>query len=63
MQNLETLGELIKRLRQEQKLPLRKIAAAIDLDASTLSKIERGERYPSKELLERIAAVFKFDTA
>jgi len=39
----ETFGEYIRRLREEMNLPLRKVAAQLDVDTSTLSKIERGK--------------------
>ena len=38
-----TFGELIKSKRKELGLPLRQVAARIDLDQSTLSKVERNE--------------------
>ena len=40
----ETFGEYIKKAREIIKLPLRKVAAHLDIDTSTLSKVERGER-------------------
>lgn len=46
---------------KEQGLPLRKIAAKLDLDPSTLSKIERGDRFPGKDLIRRIAQAFGID--
>jgi len=61
MQTLETIGQLVRRLRKEQGLPLRKIAAKLDLDPSTLSKIERGDRFPGKDLIKRIAQAFDID--
>lgn len=61
MQNLETIGQLLRRLRKEQGLPLRKIAARLDLDPSTLSKIERGDRFPTKDLVSKIAQAFGMD--
>ena len=45
-------------LRENQKLPLRKVAAALDIDPSTLSKIERGERSANKEMLPLLADLF-----
>ena len=39
----ETLGELIRKKRVEKGLALRELASKIDLDQSTLSKIERNE--------------------
>lgn len=55
----KTFGEHIRALRENQKLPLRKVAAALDIDPSTLSKIERGERSAGKEMLPLLAALFK----
>lgn len=60
-QKLTTFGERIRRLREEQNLPQRKIAAFLDIDTSLLAKYERNERYPSKELLTKIAELFKID--
>ena len=54
----ESFGEHIKRLREEHKLPLRKVASVLDLDPSTLSKIERGERTANKEMLPLLANLF-----
>lgn len=57
----ESFGEHIKRLREEHKLPLRKVASVLDLDPSTLSKIERGERTANKEMLPILAELFSED--
>ena len=60
-QNLTTFGERIRKLREEQELPQRKVAAQLDIDTSLLAKYERNERHPSKELIIRIADLFKID--
>lgn len=54
-------GEQIRKLREDRELPLRKVAAGLDIDQSILSKIERGERKASKELILKIAKFFKVD--
>lgn len=46
-------------MREVQKLPLRKVAAALDIDTSTLSKIERGERNANKEIVKRASEFFE----
>ncbi len=63
MQKKETFGEYIRKLREKAGMPLRKLAAALDLDQSTLSKIERNERRPTKEMVSVLAEVFnlKYD--
>ncbi len=54
-------GDLIKDLRIENELPLRKVAAILDIDTSTLSKIEKGERNASKEIVKTLSIFFKKD--
>jgi len=57
----ESFGEYIRMLREREGLPLRKVAAILDIDPSTLSKIERGERLANKEMLSVLADIFKED--
>ncbi len=61
MQNIETLGETIRRLREAQAMPLRKLAAALDIDQSTLSKIERNDRNANDDMIKRVAELFDVD--
>lgn len=48
---MKSFGEYIRRIREERNLPLRKVAAALDIDTSILSKIERNERRASTEMI------------
>jgi len=57
----ETFGEYIRRLRAERNLPLRKVAAELDVDTSTLSKVERGERPMSINYLKPLCQILKID--
>jgi HTH-type transcriptional regulator, competence development regulator len=57
----ETFGEYIHKLRVENDLTLTKLAAALDIDQSTLSKIENQKRSISAELLPKLAKVFKLN--
>ncbi len=61
MQNLDSIGTQIRKLREEAAMPLRKLAASLDIDQSTLSKIERDERKPNVRMIEQIAKIFKSD--
>jgi transcriptional regulator with XRE-family HTH domain len=56
---LTSFGECVRQLRLDEGLPLRKIAAQLDIDPSILGKIERNERQPTKELVTAIAKIFK----
>ncbi|HBH11799.1 MAG: XRE family transcriptional regulator [Bacteroidetes bacterium 38_7] len=49
---MNTFGEFLRYNREQLGLPLRKVAAELDIDTSILSKIERGERVATKEMLE-----------
>ncbi|MDR0613847.1 MAG: helix-turn-helix domain-containing protein [Dysgonamonadaceae bacterium] len=51
--------ERIKQLREKQGLPLRKLAAALDIDSATYWKIERGERRARKEYIPIIAELLQ----
>jgi len=58
---METFGEYIRKLREQEGMPLRKLAAALDIDQSTLSKIERNERRPTKKMVHALSETFKLD--
>jgi len=57
----ETFGEYIHRLRTEKSLTLTKLAAALDIDQSTLSKIENKKRSIPEEILPKLANIFSLD--
>lgn len=61
MQNKETFGELIRNLREQNGLPIRKVAAHLDIDPSTLSKIERNERSANREYVKKLSELFNVD--
>lgn len=49
------LLEKLKQIRESAGLPQRKIAAVLDIDTATYSKIENGKIMPSKEQIIMIA--------
>lgn len=59
---IATLGETLKKLRLERKLPQRKVAALLDIDTSILSKFEKDIRQPSDEVIEKIALIFNISS-
>lgn len=54
----ETFGEYIHKLRVDNNLTLTKLAAALDIDQSTLSKIENNKRTVPEEILPKLAQIF-----
>ena len=57
----ENIGKYIRQLREKENMPLRKLAAILDIDQSTLSKLERGERPINRQMLPIIAKTFNID--
>lgn len=54
-------NERIEQLRKEQGLPLRKLAAALDIDTASYCKIEKGGRRARKEYISVIAEFLQGD--
>ena len=57
----QTFGGTVRKLREDNAMPLRKLAALLDIDQSTLSKIERNERKANPGLINKISKIFKTD--
>ena len=58
---MQTFAAIIKTLREENNLPLRKVAAFLDIDQAVLSKYEHGGRLPKREQVIMLAKYFKTD--
>jgi predicted nucleotidyltransferase len=58
---MNSLGETIRKLREEKQLPLRTVAAFLDMDQAILSKIERGLRNASREHVVKLAEYFNVE--
>ncbi len=50
-------GNKLRELRENKKLVLRKVAAQLDIDTATMSKIERGDRHAKKEHIPILAEI------
>jgi transcriptional regulator with XRE-family HTH domain len=55
----ETIGEKLARTYEKKELPLRKVSALLDIDVAILSKMERGERKISKEVVLKLADILR----
>ena len=60
MMSTETIGKKLRQLREQNELPLRKVAALLDIDVAILSKMERGERKLTKEVVLKLADIYKY---
>jgi len=56
---MDSLGDIIRKLREEKELPLRTVAAYLDIDQAILSRIERGQRKPTRDQVVKLAKYFK----
>lgn len=56
---MKTFAKKLKALRLNNELLLRQVAAAIEVDTSMVSKFESGERFPTREQIEKLATFFK----
>lgn len=61
MSKEENFGDYIRKAREAKELPLRKVAAHLDIDTSTLSKVERGERPASPDYLKPLSEILQLD--
>ena len=55
---MNSIGETIRNLRIDKQLPLRTVAAYLDIDQAILSRIERGERKATREHIIKLAQYF-----
>jgi transcriptional regulator with XRE-family HTH domain len=57
----ETIGEKLRHIREEKELPLRRVAALLDIDVAILSKMERGKRKITKEVVLKLADIYDYN--
>jgi transcriptional regulator with XRE-family HTH domain len=55
----EELGRLLVRLRTERDLAQKEVARRAEIDGSTLSRLESGDRGISRDVLDRICRVLE----
>jgi len=56
--NMDSFGERIRKLREEKGTPLRIVAFHLGVDQAVLSKIENGKRKATKKQVELISNYF-----
>ncbi|PKP47675.1 MAG: transcriptional regulator [Bacteroidetes bacterium HGW-Bacteroidetes-1] len=58
---METLGQILKTKRETKGLLLRQVAAYLDVDQAILSKIEKGNRKPTKDNIYKLSEILEID--
>jgi predicted nucleotidyltransferase len=56
---MESFPEQVKRLRKEKGVPLRVVAAYLDIDQAILSKIENGKHHATRRNITKFAEYYK----
>ena len=56
-----TAGELIKEARLKKRLTLQNVADSLNMDISTISKIEKGTRKLKQEHIKKISKLLDLD--
>lgn len=58
---MSNIGQLIRDNRKQNNLLLRELAAIVEIDTAILSKIERGERLPTDEQIEKFSKALNIE--
>lgn len=56
-----TFGQTLKRARESQGLLLRQVAAELEVDTATVSKIENGLRHATKKQVKALAQLLNIE--
>lgn len=59
----ESMGQVIRRERQERRLTIKELGEKAGLSEIYVGEIERGQKYPSSRVLESIARALDMDIA
>ena len=59
---MSTVGIKLRELRENSGLSLRKAAVQVDIDVAILSKMERGERKFTKDLIIRLCELYNYNS-
>jgi transcriptional regulator with XRE-family HTH domain len=59
MSTIKTLGQRIRELREAKDFSLRELAKKVDVSAAFLSDVELGRRYPSSDVLVKMAKILE----
>ena len=54
-------GNKLRNLREKKGLVLRQVAASLEIDTATMSKIERGDRQARKDQIQILADILDID--
>lgn len=61
MSNKQPLGNLFRQKREEKGLLIRQVAAVTELDQAIISRIENGDRMPTRDQATKLAGLYGLD--
>jgi len=56
---MKSIGQTLRELRESKGLLLREVGAALSIDPTLLSKIERSDRMPTKEQVSALSEFYQ----
>ena len=56
---MKNIGQILRELRETKGLLLREVGAALSIDPTLLSKIERNDRMPTKEQVSALSEFYQ----
>ncbi len=56
-----SIGEILKDIRENQKISLQQVSQKTNINFTLLSRIETGKRLPTKEQIEKLANFYQYD--
>ena len=59
--SMQSTGGKLRQIRELLELPLRRVAVMIDVDVAVLSKMERGERKLTKDIVRKLANIYNYN--
>ena len=57
----KSFGLLLKELRKEKGLSIKKLGSQLDINYSYISKLENNHTIPSEDFIKKVAAIFDYD--
>ena len=57
----KSIGQIIRELREQKKILVKQVAALLEVDPSLISKIERGDKRPTREQIRQLADILVVD--
>lgn len=58
---MKTIGEIIREQRESKGMLLKEVATALNIDLSLLSRIERGDKRPTRNHISKLSQILQIE--